>query len=269
MHVRLAVASPILLSLVIAAGCGGADWSSGATGPKSAGARAATAPASPPSSPKTSTDVTSKGSGVEPTSTPKTTPTTAQKNAPTTARKSTPTTAPASSSVNATGISPAIASKGAPGSVPPGWIAYHDPSGVSLQHPKAWTIRPSQLGPLAVLIDGAGADSAGFRRSVNLLEQPLAVGLTTADYLRYSLAQVAQTGGVVETNRAVTLGGVTGREITWRVTQGGSSLRYLSVWAVRGQLAFLVTYSADAKNFARPLADVRRLIASIHLPPAA
>ena len=51
--------------------------------------------------------------------------------------------------------------------------------------------RPA-LGPVVVSIDGRAPTPAGFRRTVNVLEQPLADGLTAADYLRYTLAQITR-----------------------------------------------------------------------------
>jgi hypothetical protein len=36
---------------------------------------------------------------------------------------------------------------------------------------------------VVISIDAGGTDAGGFRRTVNLLEQPLADGLTGTDYL--------------------------------------------------------------------------------------
>ncbi len=164
------------------------------------------------------------------------------------------------------GIDPAIASVGVANLQ---WVEYNDPSGVALSHPRSWTVHATLVGPVVISIDGNGTDAGGFRRTVNLLEQPLADGLTASDHLNYTLAQISQSGGVVESNTAITLDGVAGHATTWHTSAGAVPKRLLSVWAVRGQLAFLVTYSADANNFATPLVDVKRLIASIRLPPAA
>lgn len=153
-----------------------------------------------------------------------------------------------------------------PVTVRAGWLPYYDPSGVALQHPAAWTVQPGELGPLVVSLDGSGLDSAGFRRSVNVLEQPLTSGVTSADYRRISLKQIADTGGIVDDDRAAVLGRIPGRQVIWHVTKGGARTAYLSIWAIKGQVAYLVTYSSDQHNFATPLLDVRRMIASIALP---
>jgi hypothetical protein len=166
--------------------------------------------------------------------------------------------------VSISGIDPGITSVGDANLE---WVVYRDPSGVALSHPRSWTIHTTSVGPVVISIDGAGTDAGGFRRTVNLLEQPLADGLTATDYLNYTLAQIADSGGVVENSTAITLDGVVGRATTWHTAHGAATDRFLSVSAVRGQLAFLVTYSSDAGHFAAPLADVKRLIASIRLPP--
>ncbi len=145
-------------------------------------------------------------------------------------------------------------------------MSFRDPSGITLQRPASWTVQTGAVGPLVVSIDGASVDGAGFRRNVNVLQQPLAAGLTTDAYLHLRLGQIAQTGGTVDDNRATTLGGLAARAVTWHVTKAADTHRFLSVWALRGSVAFALTYSSDARNFATPLPDVRRLVASIRLP---
>ncbi len=252
------------------AGCGGTNWSSRATPPTTVQSAKTADAASKPKPKPTSEATNAKPTAPTPSksvapSTAKTTPSTAPRSTTgATTPASTPTTTSTGGSVGVSGVET--------GETPIGnateWVEYDDPSGVSLVHPRAWTIRSSSAGPVVVSIDGSRTDAAGFRRTVNLLQQPLADGLTASDYLRYTLGQISETGGVVEQNRATTLGGVAGRELVWHATEGGVTHRFLSVWAVRAHLAFLVTYSSDSSGFAKPLPDVRRLVSSIRLPPS-
>lgn len=119
-----------------------------------------------------------------------------------------------------------------------------------------------------VFID-SGPDRAGFRRNVNVLSQTLTAGFTSDDYLRLSTSQMAKLGATVDESRDATLGGLHGHEMTWHLNKAGKSIRFLEVWALRAQTAFLATYTSDSQEFDAPLADVRRLIASIRLPPSA
>jgi hypothetical protein len=261
---RHAFAAAVVLALALA-GCGGTNWSSGAPAPTTGTHGGATR--TPTKAARTTVPVSAKGhtpGKKPPASTPATAPATTP-TTPLTAAQSTPTptTAPGDGSVSISGIDPAITSVGVANLE---WVEYNDPSGVALSHPRSWTIHSASVGPVVISIDGDAPDSGGFRRTVNLLEQPLADGLTAADYLTYTLAQIAASGGVVESSAPIKLDGVAGHATTWH-TSGGVAHRFLSVWAVRGQLAFLVTYSSDTRNFATPLVDVKRLIASIRLPP--
>jgi hypothetical protein len=259
---RRNLTAPLVLGLVALAGCGGATkWSSAVAPPTKALARPGPAPA-----------VASKA---DPTTARRISPTPAHKRtapAPGSKKKvkepGTPTrpgvSAAANGAVNESGAVSRTSTL--PATVRAGWLPYYDPSGIALQHPAAWTVQPGGLGPMVVSIDGVGVDKAGFRRNINVLEQPLTDGLTAADYERASVKQIIETGGIVDNDRAAVLGGATGRQVIWHVTKAAKTTGFLSVWAVKGQLGYLVTYSSDQHNFATPLLDVRRVIASMILP---
>jgi len=150
---------------------------------------------------------------------------------------------------------------------PSGWVSYRDSSGLTLQHPPEWTTQASQLGPFYVFVDSR-ADSGGFRRNVNVFEQPLPAGTTDSAYLRISVTGIETENGKIEEQSAATLSGLTAHELIWHVAKSGLNLRFLSLWAVRGRTAYIVTYTSDVGNFRSALADVRRLIHTIHLPAA-
>jgi hypothetical protein len=152
--------------------------------------------------------------------------------------------------------------------IPRGWVAYRDPTGLTLQHPPAWTIQPGQLGPVIVFIDRR-EDAAGVRRNINVLSQALPTGMTAAQYLRLSMAQVAQVGGKLDDTRETDLSGFAARRVIWHLSKNGLTIRFLSVWTVRARYAYIVTYTSDDAGFDAPISDVNRLIASIRLPPSA
>jgi len=152
-----------------------------------------------------------------------------------------------------------------PKRLPRGWAVYTDPSGITLQHPTAWTTQSGRLSPLLVFIDRA-ADSGGFRRNINVLVQPVSPGFTLAEYLRVRRQELSSSGGTLEEDRAATLGRLAGHEVIWRLSRSGKTIRFLSVWTLRRGKAYLLTYASDDANFSAPLGDVRRLIASVRLP---
>jgi hypothetical protein len=269
--------APIVLGLVLtislamaAAGGGTTKWSSAISPPGKEAAGPVPAAPAPTSPTKRAARATSRTTAPARTASkhprattvakPKATP------SPPTTPANTSASAAADASVNEAGALSGTGSATLPVAVRAGWLPYYDPSGVALQHPAAWTVQPGELGPLVVSIDGAGLDTAGFRRNVNVLEQPLTTGVTAADYRRISLKQIAGAGGVVDDDRAAVLGRLAGRQVIWHVSRAGTRTAYLSIWAIKGRVAYLVTYSSDQHNFATPLLDVRRLIASITLP---
>ncbi len=253
---RRNLTAPVVVVLALAAGCGGTRWEARGPEPTLAPAGKAVAPK----------QVQKPAARVKPKA--KATPTTASEHGQPVSHATPHATAPTTPPATSTHASPPTidpTEHGAANGLT--WVAYTDVSGVTLLHPTTWTVQAGQLGPLVVSIDGNGLDASGYRRNINMLEQPLADGLTAADYERATATRVAQTGGAIDDTRTATLSGAAGREMIWHVTKGGTSQRFLTVWVIRAGVAFVVTYSSDQHNFATPLVDVRRLIASIHLPP--
>ena len=182
---------------------------------------------------------------------------------PTTVRPRPPVSAVAAPTTSVRPRPPVIAAP-----APSGWVSYRDSSGVTLQHPSEWTAEPSALGPLYVFVD-RGADSGGFRRNINVFAQHIPPGTSDADYSRISVTQIQAASGTIEESSDTRLSGFGAHEIIWHVGKSGLNLRFLSVWSVRGRTAYIVTYSSDSGNFQSALAEVRRLITTIRLPPSA
>lgn len=254
---RRNLVAPVVVSMALAAGCGGTRWDARGPAPTVASAQAAAA----------SRQVRKHPSKVKPKATPTTAPKHKLPAAEVTPRPTAPKHPTTPPTTNAHAPSATIAPTVQSAANGLTWVAYTDASGVTLLHPTTWTVQAGRLGPLVVSIDGHGLDAAGYRRNINMLEQPLADGLTPADYERATVKRIAQTGGTIDDRRAATLSGAGGRQMIWHIDKAGTSQRFLTVWVVRGRVAFVVTYASDQRNFATPLVDVRRLISSIRLPP--
>jgi hypothetical protein len=148
----------------------------------------------------------------------------------------------------------------------PTWAPYTDPSGLTLEHPRAWTVQPAQLGPFYMFIDDS-ADSGGFRRNVNVLVQQVPPSMTLDEYQSISEKQFVALHGHLDSNVSSALSGHPGHEDIWHVTSDGKTIRFLSAWTIHNGKALLATYTADAANFDAALPDVLRVFKTIRYSP--
>ena len=56
--------------------------------------------------------------------------------------------------------------------------------------------------------------------------------------------------------------------LSYRATMEGDEMRFLSVWTVKDNKVWTVTYTSDPGRFIAGMGDVERLLTSIKLPSA-
>ncbi len=174
--------------------------------------------------------------------------------------RNTPDTGPKPTTSTTTGRSPTR------GAAKAGYTPFRDPSGVSLEHPKEWTVEPSSAGsPLYVFIDPP--EDAPFRRNINILRQSGSGPVTLDDYTKLSLKQVSDIpGSTTGDSGPTTLAGSPAYRVSYQADLGKGDLRVLSVWTIRSGKAWLVTYTSDPARFDSALPDVERFLTTIQLP---
>lgn len=143
---------------------------------------------------------------------------------------------------------------------------FRDPSGVTLEHPRSWTVEPSAgTNPLVVYLDAA--TGVPFRRNINILSQSGPRPLTLDDYTQISLKQINDIPGTtIGESRATTLSGSPAHRLAYRGDLGAGDLRFLAVWTVRNGKAWLVTFASDPARYNASLPEVERLLTTIQLP---
>jgi len=146
-----------------------------------------------------------------------------------------------------------------------GYTAYRDPSGVSLEHPDAWTVEPGGADtPLFVFIDPP--EDAPMRRNINVMRQTGDGPLTLDDYTQLSLQQIRDIpGSTISESKPTTLAGSPAYRIAYRADLGSGDFRFLAVWTIRGGEAWLVTYTSDPSRYSEALPEVERVLSTIEL----
>jgi len=166
----------------------------------------------------------------------------------------------------ATTVTTAVGSpKATSGAVTAGFTTFRDPSGVSFEHPEAWTVDPSTAArPLIVYVDPPG--QGPFRRNLNLLQPPRAPS-NLDEFTRLNLKELNDIpGATIDDSRPTTLSGFPAYRVSYRADLGSGQLDFLVVWTVRGDKAWQMTYSSDLPRYDAGLPDVERLLTSLNLP---
>jgi hypothetical protein len=143
---------------------------------------------------------------------------------------------------------------------------FRDPSGVSLEHPRTWTVEPSAgTDPLVVFLDPP--TGVPFRRNVNIMSQSGPRPLTLDEYTQISLKQINDIrGSSIGESRPTTLSGSPAYRLAYRGDLGSGDLRFLAVWTIRSGKAWLVTFASDPARYNASLPEVERLLTTIELP---
>jgi hypothetical protein len=144
-------------------------------------------------------------------------------------------------------------------------VAYHDPTGVTLQHPPGWTVSTNRRTSVLLFIDPPRG--VPFRRNINVMLQASNGPLSLDQYTALSLrelrtvlnAQIFQAG-------PTTLGGRSAYRVEWEARLQGRPAEFLSEWTVRRGDAWVLTYTSDPPRFAAELATVEQVVSSVRLP---
>jgi hypothetical protein len=115
-----------------------------------------------------------------------------------------------------------------------------------------------------LFVDPAGGTP--FRRNVTIILQPDRP-FELDEYTELSLKEISSIeGSAVTDSRATTLSGLPAHRIDYRAELEGAEYRFLVVWTIRGDNAWLVTYTSDPARYAAGLPGVERLLTTIRLP---
>lgn len=106
-----------------------------------------------------------------------------------------------------------------------------------------------------------------FRRNVNIMLKKGLGPVTLDEYTEGSFKQLSgMRGATMMGSRPTTLSGFPAHRLSYRGDLGSGDLRFLAVWTVRGDKAWLVTFAADPARYNSSLPEIERLLNTIQLP---
>jgi hypothetical protein len=144
---------------------------------------------------------------------------------------------------------------------------HSDEEGFSIGYPPTWTKQEGAFGTVVTFADTEHA-SAGFAPNVNVVVEDLPTSDITQD--QYTDAALAQLENFITNldnveERSAELAGQPATEVTYTGTQGKSDLRWLQAYTVRGNRAFVLTFTALPDQFDTVEPVARTIFASFSL----
>lgn len=128
------------------------------------------------------------------------------------------------------------------------YIQYKHPSGFfEIAYPPEWTMIENEGGAAAIFYSPMENELDIFKENVNIVIQDISKNPMPLDqYTKRAIFQVKavfKTGMEVVESTPVTLGGVPGHKFVFMGTGPEGNLKFMSMWAIKGETVFQFTYT--------------------------
>ena len=132
---------------------------------------------------------------------------------------------------------------------------YHnDAFGLSLQYPQSWEMREHMLGTVVSFISPLEGSGDHIRENVNLVTQELPENAVTLESYSDGTLRALKTFNpsmFLIASEGTVVGGLSAHSITYEQDTGLGRIQFRQVWFLRGNEAFLFTFTAEPENFER------------------
>jgi len=135
----------------------------------------------------------------------------------------------------------------------PGWLTYTDNANkFTMNYPKEWTQKA--VGNAIAFLSPRADDNDQFQENVNIMVQDLsAQPMTLEQYTDLSKKQITENGGAgaILSQGSRTIGGQKAVEMVYNLNYQGRVLKIKQYWFIKGNKAFLLTYTAEPSQFSK------------------
>ena len=121
------------------------------------------------------------------------------------------------------------------------------------------------LGSVVAFLSPRGGTSDDLQENVNIVVQDLsAQPMTLEEYTDLTLGQIEQfiTDAKILDSSPATLAGNPGHKAVYTGKQGQYDLEWMQLWTVKGNKAYVITYTAEAREYSAVLATAQEMIES-------
>jgi len=124
------------------------------------------------------------------------------------------------------------------------------------------------MGAIVAFIAPREGASDVFQENVNILVQDLsAQPMTLDEYTQLSVSQIGQviTDSNILDSSAVTLAGIPGHRVVYTGKQGQYDLKWMQVWTMQNNKAYVISYTAETGKYSTFLGTVQEMIDSFEI----
>lgn len=135
----------------------------------------------------------------------------------------------------------------------PGWLTYTDNvNKFTMNYPKEWTKK--EVGNAVAFLSPREDDKDLFQENVNIMLQDLSgQPVTLEQYTELTKKQIADNSGAgaILSQSSTTIGGQKAVEMVYNLNFQGRTLKIKQYWFIKGNKAFLFTYTAEPSQFSK------------------
>ena len=146
---------------------------------------------------------------------------------------------------------------------PPGFITYENSThGIKIMYPQEWEKLENYMGTTVLFRSPLENSSDTFQENVNIAYETVTSSMTLKDYTDLSIDQIKNTfEGIelIESNSA-NLAGVPAKRVVFKGKQYGYDLKWLQFYLLKGNKAYMITYTAEENKFDKYMSTVQTMV---------
>ena len=137
--------------------------------------------------------------------------------------------------------------------------------GFRVNYPQTWTMqnRDDFFATGVVFFSPSENDSDSFKERVSVLVENLPGEQSLSEYTEQSVAEIKQLSDPnIDAALPITLGTDEGRQIVYQGEENGSPVKRMQSWSLKGNRAYVITYTAKPEDYDTYLSMVDEIIES-------
>ena len=140
--------------------------------------------------------------------------------------------------------------------------------GFKVNYPELWSQqnRDDLFAMGVVFFSPAEDDSDKFKERVSVLVENLSEGVSLDEYTTESIEEIKRLSDpYVREPEEIELGDNEGRKVVYTGEEGGSTVQRMQTWSVKGDKAYVITYTASIGSYNEYLPAVQEMIESFEI----
>jgi serine/threonine-protein kinase len=156
-----------------------------------------------------------------------------------------------------------------PKPLPSNFLIYENKvEGIKIGYPADWTKKEQYMESVVAFLSPKESPSDTFQENVNIIVQDLsAQPMTLEEYTELSINQIGQlvTNANIIESEATSLANNPGHKLVYTGIQGEYELKWMQIWTIKDNKAYIITYTAQIDKYSDFLEPVKQMIDSFEI----